>query len=121
MWPQGYATEAVRVRRAVAVSQRTTADASELAERLAASLAAHEAAGILPRRRSVFAKRAYDLVFATLILALTFPLYLLIALAIRLDSQGPALYRQVRIGKDGRPFTMYKFRTMYCIQSEQDE
>jgi lipopolysaccharide/colanic/teichoic acid biosynthesis glycosyltransferase len=41
------------------------------------------------------------------------PLFLLIALAIRLDSPGPALFRQTRIGKDGQSFNFYKFRSMY--------
>ena len=40
------------------------------------------------------------------------PLLALTALAIRLDSKGPAIFRQTRIGKDGKPFTMFKFRSM---------
>ena len=47
------------------------------------------------------------------ILLLTLPISLLIALAIKLDSRGPVLYRQIRIGKDGQPFVMYKFRSMW--------
>jgi lipopolysaccharide/colanic/teichoic acid biosynthesis glycosyltransferase len=50
---------------------------------------------------------------------ITLPFYPLIILFIRLDSAGPALYRQVRIGKDGRPFVVYKFRTMRHIPPEQ--
>lgn len=59
-----------------------------------------------------FWKRAFDLFFACLILLLTWPILLLIALAVRLDSKGPAVFKQVRLGRDGREFNMYKFRTM---------
>ncbi|MDZ7344933.1 MAG: exopolysaccharide biosynthesis polyprenyl glycosylphosphotransferase [candidate division KSB1 bacterium] len=57
-------------------------------------------------------KRLIDLSVALTILILGLPLWLLIALAIRLDSAGPIFYRQERIGKDGRVFTMIKFRSM---------
>jgi lipopolysaccharide/colanic/teichoic acid biosynthesis glycosyltransferase len=58
------------------------------------------------------AKRALDLLGATVLLLVSAPLWALVALAIRLDSPGPVLLRQVRIGRGGRPFTCYKFRTM---------
>jgi len=58
------------------------------------------------------AKRLFDLLLAAVLLVLAFPLLLLVAAAIRLTSRGPVLYRQRRVGKDGRPFTMVKFRTM---------
>ncbi len=57
-------------------------------------------------------KRALDLVLGTALLVLLSPLLLLVALAVRLSSRGPILHRQERIGLDGRPFTMLKFRTM---------
>lgn len=57
-------------------------------------------------------KRAMDLVIASLMLVLLFPLMLIIAVAIKLDSPGPILFRQVRVGKDGRKFVLYKFRSM---------
>ncbi|MGI9064545.1 MAG: sugar transferase [Pseudonocardiaceae bacterium] len=57
-------------------------------------------------------RRALDVVVATVgLLVLAVPL-LAIAVAIRLTSAGPALYKQLRVGLDGKPFTMYKFRTM---------
>ena len=59
-----------------------------------------------------FFKRAFDIFFAGLILLVSWPILLLIALAIRLDSKGPAVFSQVRLGKDGKEFHMYKFRTM---------
>ncbi len=57
-------------------------------------------------------RRVMDVAFAALGLLLTLPLWPLIALAIRLDSRGPALFRQIRVGQHGRYFTIYKFRTM---------
>jgi lipopolysaccharide/colanic/teichoic acid biosynthesis glycosyltransferase len=58
------------------------------------------------------AKRAFDLLGAVLALALLWPLLLVIALWIKLDSPGPALFRQDRVGRHGRLFSIRKFRTM---------
>jgi len=58
------------------------------------------------------AKRATDVVLAALLLVALSPLLLLVALVVRLSSKGPILYRQERMGLDGRPFAMLKFRTM---------
>jgi exopolysaccharide biosynthesis polyprenyl glycosylphosphotransferase len=57
-------------------------------------------------------KRSFDLAGASLALVLAFPFMLAVVVAIRLTSEGPVLFRQTRVTKDGRPFTMYKFRTM---------
>jgi exopolysaccharide biosynthesis polyprenyl glycosylphosphotransferase len=57
-------------------------------------------------------KRAFDLVIATLGLLFGWPLLALIALAIKLDSPGPIIFRQKRVGENERLFTMYKFRSM---------
>jgi lipopolysaccharide/colanic/teichoic acid biosynthesis glycosyltransferase len=57
-------------------------------------------------------KRAADLLLALIGLALLWPLLLLLALWVRLDSPGPALFRQERVGRGGRPFQILKFRTM---------
>lgn len=57
-------------------------------------------------------KRAFDASAASCALLLLWPLFIVVALAIRLDSPGPVVYRQQRTGKDGMPFTMYKFRSM---------
>ena len=57
-------------------------------------------------------KRVMDIVLASLGLALTWPLWGVIALAIKLDSPGPAFFSQERLGKDGKPFRILKFRTM---------
>jgi len=58
------------------------------------------------------AKRAFDLLLALAGLAVFWPLMLLAALWVRLDSPGPALFRQVRVGRDGQLFRILKFRTM---------
>ena len=57
-------------------------------------------------------KRAFDLVISSALLLLLGPAMLLMALAIKLDSEGPALFKQRRVGENGRLFWMYKFRTM---------
>jgi lipopolysaccharide/colanic/teichoic acid biosynthesis glycosyltransferase len=57
-------------------------------------------------------KRALDLVIAVPGAALSAPLVALAALAIRLESPGHSIYRQTRVGKDGRQFSIYKLRTM---------
>lgn len=56
------------------------------------------------------ARRAFDLAVAAGALALTAPLMLAIAAAVRLETPGPVLFGQVRLGRNGRPFVMYKFR-----------
>lgn len=57
-------------------------------------------------------KRAFDFVFSLSALIMLFPLFLIIAIAIKLDSRGPVFYRPVRIGKRGMPISVYKFRSM---------
>lgn len=57
-------------------------------------------------------KRVMDVLVCALSLPLALPLLGLLALLVRLDSPGAAIYRQERIGKGGAPFTLYKFRTM---------
>ena len=66
----------------------------------------------VPNRPGLAAKRLLDLVGATAGLLLLSPLLAIIALAIKLDSRGPAIFSQVRIGRGGKPFRIHKFRTM---------
>lgn len=63
-------------------------------------------------RSSWLIKRSVDVCVAPVGLAILAPLFLVVALAIRLDSPGPVLFRQRRVGRDGRDFEMLKFRTM---------
>ncbi len=64
------------------------------------------------KRGYEMAKRALDSVFAVVIGTISLPFYPLIILGIKLDSKGPILYRQLRIGKAGKVFSLIKFRTM---------
>ncbi len=64
-------------------------------------------------------KRAFDLAFSTLVLFLTAPVLVLIALAVRLSSPGPIIFAQDRVGLNGKLFRMYKFRTM-SVSSGRD-
>ncbi len=61
---------------------------------------------------SSLAKRVFDFAFSLAVLALFWPVLLVLAAAVRVTSTGPVLYRQERMGLDGRPFRMLKFRTM---------
>ena len=61
---------------------------------------------------NAFLKRALDVLVSVALVVFTLPTLLLAAIAIRLDSSGPILYRQERVGKNGTHFTIYKFRTM---------
>jgi len=63
-------------------------------------------------RSSLALKRTLDLVAGGAVLVLLAPLMVAIAIAVRLTSQGPALFKQERIGRHARPFTIYKFRSM---------
>jgi lipopolysaccharide/colanic/teichoic acid biosynthesis glycosyltransferase len=68
---------------------------------------------------SIFLKRTMDLALATLTLVLFSPLLLLIAILIKIESRGPVIFRQVRMGKGDRKFSMLKFRTMVADADER--
>lgn len=61
-------------------------------------------------------KRLFDLIFATLAILMLAPVFLVAAVAIRITSPGPVLYRARRTGRGGVDFVMYKFRTMHLVQ-----
>lgn len=63
-------------------------------------------------------KRAFDITFSVVGLILLIPVFLVVALWVRLNSKGPVFYRGVRAGKDGKPFRIFKFRTM-VVDAEQ--
>ncbi len=70
-------------------------------------------AAVLEKRKLQLAlKRAMDIVISGCALVVIWPVLLLIALAIKIDDPGPVFYRQVRVGKDGKEFRIFKFRTM---------
>ena len=64
-----------------------------------------------------FFKRFFDIFFATLILLVAWPFMLIIALIIKIDSKGPVIFKQKRIGRGGKLFEIYKLRTM-CVGAE---
>jgi sugar transferase (PEP-CTERM system associated) len=66
-----------------------------------------------PKRQSVLFQRVGNLSLAVVGAIISLPFALLTALAVRLSSPGPVLYTQVRVGLDGKPFQVYKFRSMY--------
>jgi exopolysaccharide biosynthesis polyprenyl glycosylphosphotransferase len=67
-----------------------------------------------------FLKRTLDIVIASLALLAFAPVMLLAAVFIKLDSQGPALFRQRRLGLNGKPFAIFKFRTMTVMEDGLD-
>jgi lipopolysaccharide/colanic/teichoic acid biosynthesis glycosyltransferase len=62
------------------------------------------------------AKRIFDLVFSIIALVLLVPLFVLVGLLIKLCGRGPVFFKQKRIGKNGKPFILYKFRTMHVLE-----
>ena len=67
-----------------------------------------------------FLKRALDVAGAAALFSLLTPLLVVVAVLIRVDSRGPALFRQTRLGLNGRPFRILKFRTMYVLEDGDD-
>jgi lipopolysaccharide/colanic/teichoic acid biosynthesis glycosyltransferase len=72
-------------------------------------------AALSPREQAI--KRGIDIVLSWIGLIILLPILLAAAIAIRLDSPGPVLFRQTRYGFDGRPFRIYKFRTMSVMEN----
>ena len=64
------------------------------------------------KRTSLMMKRLFDLIAAIITLVILLPLFLLISIAIKIDSKGPVMFRQVRITQYGKQFRIFKFRTM---------
>ncbi len=69
-------------------------------------------------KRNVFVKNISDIILSAILLFLLSPIFVLIAIAIKLSSKGPVFFKQVRSGLNGRKFTFYKFRTMYSNAEE---
>ncbi|CAB1251582.1 sugar transferase [Clostridium sp. WLY-B-L2] len=76
---------------------------------------------IKSKRVQFFLKRAFDLVFSAVGLILLSIVFILIAIWIKMDSKGPAIFKQIRVGKNGENFTIYKFRTMVVDAEKKHE
>jgi exopolysaccharide biosynthesis polyprenyl glycosylphosphotransferase len=66
-------------------------------------------------------KRTFDLVAATVGLVILSPLFFAVAALVKFSSSGPVLFRQERIGRHGKPFTLLKFRTMHCSSKSESD
>ena len=60
----------------------------------------------------IFIKRIIDIIISLIALLLLWPLFIIIAILIKIDDKGPIFYKQIRTGKNGKNFEMFKFRTM---------
>lgn len=76
----------------------------------------------LDRYPNRFWKRAFDILFASVVLVALSPFLVLIAIMIKLDSRGPVFYRPIRLGVNSEPFSLYKFRSMkYSTDPEEND
>jgi exopolysaccharide biosynthesis polyprenyl glycosylphosphotransferase len=66
-------------------------------------------------------KRSFDLTVAIVGVIFLSPLFLIISALVKLSSPGPVLFRQERVGRHGRPFTLLKFRTMHCCSKDESD
>ena len=67
-----------------------------------------------------YIKRGLDIIFSTIALILLSPIFFIVAIAIKIDSEGPIIYKSKRIGKNCKPFYTYKFRSMKTNRKELD-
>ena len=74
------------------------------------------------RKLNLFLKRTFDIVvsFVALLMLTIIPVMIVVPIVIKLTSKGPAMFKQTRIGKNGKPFVMYKFRTMITEQYDKN-
>ncbi len=73
---------------------------------------------LLVHQETIFIKRVFDILFSAIVMAAGLPIFLLLMLITKVTSRGPVFYKQERIGKDEKPFYIYKFRSMR-VDAEQ--
>ncbi len=73
----------------------------------------------LMQQWQVVTKRLIDILVSGIAVVVGLPLWIIVAAAIRIESRGPVIYKQVRVGKDQKSFTLYKFRSMYVDAEKQ--
>ncbi len=73
-----------------------------------------------PNQPGKLFKRIADIIFSTLFLIISLPLFAILAILIKRDSPGAVFFKQERAGKDGKPFGIFKFRTMYAHANKYD-
>ena len=66
----------------------------------------------------IYIKRALDILFSAIALIITSPVMLIVAILVKATSEGPVIFKQTRLGMNGKEFTMYKFRSM-CVGAEK--
>ena len=74
------------------------------------------------KKFNLFLKRAFDIVVSAVVLLMmtVIPVLIVVPIAIKVASKGPVIFKQTRIGKNGKPFVMYKFRTMITEQYDKN-
>jgi len=95
------------------ISTATPNLAPHVQDHISPSIESPSAEQSIGTNRSPVYKRPFDVLVATLLLVLTAPVAAVVALIVKFTSPGPILFRQERLGQNARPFTLYKFRTMY--------
>jgi lipopolysaccharide/colanic/teichoic acid biosynthesis glycosyltransferase len=109
---EGISAEQRRSRKSRCAELRPTVGHSHVMEDVWRSADSTIASVQQPRRIAELLIRLLDVVGSVVIFILAIPLIVAVSLLVKLTSRGPVLYRQERVGKDGRVFTLYKFRTM---------
>jgi lipopolysaccharide/colanic/teichoic acid biosynthesis glycosyltransferase len=76
---------------------------------------------IKSKRGQFFIKRALDLILSTIGIIILLPVFMIISIWIKVDSKGPSIFKQTRVGLNGENFTIYKFRTMVVNAEKKRE
>ena len=72
------------------------------------------------KKSTLIVKRIFDIVMAIFGLLVLSPIFLVISLAIKIDSNGPVFFKQIRVGLNGKEFKIFKFRTMVTDEKKKE-